>query len=135
MGAAVAAILVAGCARHSATAPSGAGYLTLKAGEHGEVNGIAVTMVRVDADSRCPSDVQCVSAGNAVVAFTLRTPSDPLGSGTAALQFLNTTVEPRSLVRAGYRITLDSLTPYPVSTHTIAPDEYRAFFSVAFLPD
>jgi hypothetical protein len=44
---------------------------------------------------------------------------------------LNTHLEPHSTDFAGYRVRLDSLLPYPVSTRTIEPDEYLAYFTVS----
>lgn len=131
----VAVITASGCPRNGTTTPVGPASLSLRSGEAGDADGIGIMMIDVENDSRCPSDVQCVSAGNAVVAFTLRLPGMPPGSGTAAKQVLNTTVEPRSMDVPGYRIRLDSLTPYPVSTHVIAQDEYTAFFTVTTLPN
>ena len=77
----------------------------------------------VTEDSRCPSNVVCVWAGNGQVALTLSTPSD------ARDVLLNTTSEPRRIEFAGIRIALASLAPYP-SGEPIDPADYVATFEV-----
>jgi len=132
---AAAALISGACANKSPTQATGTHSAVLQQGEVALVAGVFnLSLIRVDNDSRCPTDVTCASAGDATVVFTA-VPPGPNGIGTAAMQFLHTNTEPRSLVLSGYRITLDSLSPRPVSTHVIAQGEYRAYMSVAFLPD
>lgn len=80
-------------------------------------------------DSRCPIDVTCVTAGNAVVVFTAS-----VGSLTLPVvppeQFVNTTEEPQSATYNGFTFRLDSLLPRPLSTHAITQDEYVAYMTV-----
>lgn len=64
----------------------------------------ALRYVGVDSDSRCPPDVQCIHAGNAVVAFRW-TPS-----GGAGQDFMLSTPEPPRARNLGQRrLTLLSL--------------------------
>jgi len=78
-----------------------------------------VWFIRVSEDSRCPTDVQCVWAGNGVVDLAIR------GSlGDVEHVRLNTLEEPRSLTRHGLEIRLMELLPYPVSTGSIDPADY-----------
>ena len=129
------AILITGaCSSKSPTQANGPHSAILRQGEVTLIGGVFnLTLIRVDNDSRCPTDVLCVSAGDATVVFTA-VPPGPLGIA-AALQFVHTNAEPRSLVLSGYRITLDSLLPRRISTHVIAQSEYVAYMSVVFLPD
>lgn len=131
---AAAALIAAACSSGSPTQSTGTHSVVLRSGTVTQVgDALNFTLIRVDNDSRCPTDVQCVSAGDATVVFTA-VPPGPLGI-TAAQQFLHTNAEPRSLVLSGYRITLDSLLPRPITTHVIAQSEYIAYLSVVSLPD
>ena len=101
---------------------------TLAPGETVLVNGEALTVkfVGVPSDSRCPTGVQCIWAGDAVTTVTLTK------TGFAAESFdLHTTLEPHSASYQGYTITLVNLDPYPNSrTGPIRPNAYRATFIV-----
>jgi len=79
----------------------------------------------VSNESRCPSDVQCVWAGNAVVHLNLTSTGNP-GSDVA----LNTTLDPKSADYAGYRVTLVGLKPYPRSGSPIPAGDYVASLRV-----
>ena len=77
----------------------------------------------VPEDSRCPSDVNCVWAGNAVVTVELTE-----GQCTTTLR-LNTHQNPQSPenAKAGpYRVKLVKLDPYPRSTQKISAGDYTA---------
>jgi hypothetical protein len=125
-----AALLGAACGRSGPSAPLPPGVLALHPGESLSASGeAAVTFVRVDGDSRCPGDVQCVWSGNAGVVVTVR-----VGTQVSDERTLNTHLEPHSTDFAGIRVRLDSLLPYPVSTRTIEPDEYLAYFTVSRPP-
>jgi hypothetical protein len=80
-----------------------------------------VSFLGVRADSRCPVDVLCVWQGDADVEIGVR-----FGMGPTVPYVLHTGVEPRSVVVGGYRITLVSLRPAPVSTTSIPPEQYVA---------
>ncbi|MDX1420507.1 MAG: hypothetical protein R3181_11120 [Rubricoccaceae bacterium] len=68
------------------------------------------------SDSRCPADVNCVRAGEAVTAFSF---VGPRSIGEVRLQipgYADAETEPRpeqSATRGGLRFTLLALTPYP----------------------
>jgi hypothetical protein len=87
-----------------------------------------VAFLEVSSDSRCPTDVVCIWAGNATVEIGLA-----VGMGPTYPFTLNTLLDPRSVDFSGYRVTLVDLTPYPVSTRRIPPDEYRAHLWVTLL--
>jgi hypothetical protein len=87
-------------------------------------DGISVLLDSVLNDSRCPTDVVCIWAGNAEARFVIK-------RGVEETKFnLNTTLRPRDTTINGYKITLLDLLPYPVSKHQIAPEEYYAHISV-----
>jgi hypothetical protein len=87
----------------------------------------------VNEDSRCPSDVMCVWAGNAAVEIGVS-----FGMGPTTRYVLNTIGDPAFVDVGGYRITLIDLQPYPVSTSRIPPASYLATFrfqQVVYPPD
>jgi hypothetical protein len=80
--------------------------------------------LRVSGDSRCPADAVCIQGGDALV--HVRATHD------ARTDYeLHTGDESQStIVHAGLRLTLIELQPYPFSSRTIQPGEYRATFTV-----
>ena len=76
-------------------------------------------------DSRCPSDVQCVWAGNAVVGLSLRQ-----GEGPATDAVLNTTLDPKITKFGGYTIKLVGLKPVPDTGKAISGGEYVATLEI-----
>lgn len=83
--------------------------------------GLAVRFNGVSDDSRCPVDVQCVWAGNAVVRLSVVSP------GTAGMDLsLNTTLDPKSGTFAGYVLRLIGLKPAPRSGTSIPATGYVA---------
>jgi hypothetical protein len=71
---------------------------------------LAITFVRVAEDSRCPTNVQCVHAGNATVGLILQ----ERGEATRAV-VLDTHDEDRTVSHEGYVISIVDLQPWPVS--------------------
>lgn len=96
---------------------------SLGVGQEARLGVLRLMFTGVTEDSRCPSDVVCVWAGNAAVEIDVS-----LGMGPSVRYVLNTTVDPRSADVGGYRITLLDLRPYPVSTSRIPPASYVATF-------
>jgi hypothetical protein len=84
-----------------------------------------VGFMEVSSDSRCPTDVLCIWAGNAAVEIALA-----LGEGPSYPFTLNTFDHPASVEFSGYRVTLLDLTPHPLSTMPIQPGDYRAHLQV-----
>lgn len=95
----------------------------LSPGQEARIQGTAVTVrfSRVSDDSRCPVDVQCVWAGNAVVHLSLT--STQSGSVESAL---NTTLDPKAVSFGGLSIRLVGLRPAPRSGSRIADADYVA---------
>jgi hypothetical protein len=133
----VAVICFSACATPSQPLPAGGVSPTIQVQTGSEfdivVNQQAVvegTPVRirfngVSNESRCPSDVQCVWAGNAVARLGLTSTGNP--DSNAAL---NTTLDPKFAYYAGYRISLVGLKPYPRSGSPISAGDYVATLRV-----
>ena len=108
-------LVAAGCGRllepaGQMTASSPA-EVVLGAGQQVKVDGqILVRFLSVPADSRCPANAECFWAGDAAVALVSST-----GSGPTYADTLHTPLDPKSVLRSGYRITLLEVMPYPVA--------------------
>lgn len=69
---------------------------------------LTIVFSRVVEDSRCPTDVECVWAGNAKIELRLA------GSNAKpASLYLNTMLSPRTAAYGDYQLSLLSLQPYP----------------------
>lgn len=87
--------------------------------------GLTVSFQAVPSDSRCPTGVQCVWAGNAVVQVVLSKDGKAFGAE------LNTNQEPTSVAYLNYNVALVSLAPYPTANGgAISQSQYRATFVV-----
>jgi len=125
------ALFVSACASPSQPGPAG-GISTgiqvpvgrefdLGFGQEGRVQGtsIVIRFSGVTEDSRCPADVQCVWAGNALARLVLSS-----NAGPASDAALNTTLEPRAVVFSGHRIRLVGVKPLPRSGPAIPAGDY-----------
>ena len=95
----------------------------LAVGQEGRIQGtlVSVRFNSVGEDSRCPSDVQCVWAGNAVVRLSFSS-----GEGPSTEASLNTTLDPKTFAFGGYTFRLAALKPAPKSGSGIPVSEYVA---------
>jgi hypothetical protein len=123
-------LLVTGCDEKGPAAPSVPldRQFTLAAGESASVAGtpLRIRFIRVSGDSRCPADALCIQGGDALVHIRAES-----GTGPAEYE-LHTGDSSRAAVsHAGYRIELAMLQPYPFSSRTIQPGEYRATLNVS----
>lgn len=101
---------------------------TLAPGEVATVRDIDVNVqfVNVSGDSRCPADAICIQGGDALVHIRV------LDGGATSAYELHTGDSSRATVTHNQlRIALVELQPYPFSSRTIAPGEYRATLSVS----
>jgi hypothetical protein len=126
LAAALGAALVAGTACSSSpTAPSP----VVDVGQRFEIGpgdtvavkdaGLSLRFERVVTDSRCPGDAICITAGEAVLAFTLSRSGSPVPLSLS-------TASPRQHVAAGWVLILSELTPYPFASRPpIDPKDYR----------
>ena len=96
----------------------------LKPGQQISLKGtkLRIQFAAVSNDSRCPSDVTCVWAGNAAVRLdvsTNRSNGKSLTLNTAKVSSLATEADYR-----GYKVKLVDLSPYPRSDRKIAAGDY-----------
>jgi len=107
------------------TGPEVDSEFTLVVGERATLDAIqaSVRFLAVAEDSRCPSQAQCVWAGDGAVVLEIA----PAG-GDEAEETLHTNPEsgPGAVALAGYELTLLRLDPYPVIPGDIESDAYRA---------
>lgn len=120
-------LLVAGCAGPTQPdrVPNNEPF-DLRLGESAlTTDDIRIKFDTVRSDSRCPSDVNCVRAGEAVIALTLSKEGEiPVG------RELDTTPARSSTTFLNFTITLSQLQPYPRSDRPIQPGDYIATFIV-----
>jgi hypothetical protein len=123
------ALASAACAGPSEPADVPVGQqFELAAGESARAgtNPVTVRFVSVPQDSRCPVDVQCVTAGDATVRLELSG-----GGGATTTAELHTNAEPRSAPQGSYEVELLDLRPAPRSTRPTAPGDYVAVLRIS----
>lgn len=87
--------------------------------------GLRIKFVELVEDSRCPTDTNCVWAGNAKITIRVRGTRGPAKTLT-----LNSTLQPQTASYGGYEFRLTGLTPQPRSNIRINPNGYRATIEV-----
>lgn len=104
--------------------------IVLAPGQAAEVPtaSLRIRMDSVVSDTRCPTDVTCIQAGDAVIQIFVT------GHGGPADYQLHTTETPTSVRHGELTIALVQLLPQPVSTRTIEAHEYRATLRVSREP-
>ena len=76
---------------------------------------------RVSGDSRCPADAVCIQGGDAIVHVQAS------GVGDSTTLELHTGDSSRAWATyGGVKVALMELQPYPFSSQTITPGDYRA---------
>jgi hypothetical protein len=117
------------CAEKSPTAPTVPlnERFTLAPGETVSVDnaGFRIQFLRVSGDSRCPADVVCIQGGDALV--HIRVPGEV---DTVEYELHTGDTSRASVAHGAARIELLELQPYPFSSKTIAPEDYRATLRV-----
>jgi hypothetical protein len=89
-----------------------------------EDTSVRVQFVGVSGDSRCPADALCIQGGDALVHVRVT-------DGETREYDLHTGDEQRTVISHGaVRIALINLQPYPFSSRTIQPEDYRASLRV-----
>lgn len=103
-----------------------AASFTLSPGQVASVEdaGIQVQFHGVEGDSRCPADALCIQGGDALVRVSVL-------SGGSRRDFELHTGSMQPVRHEDLTIALVELAPYPFSSRTIQPDEYRATLQVA----
>ena len=100
--------------------------LTRGASHHVADTDLTVVFETVVEDSRCPTGVSCVWAGDAAVRIRIEAPAT--ASVTRELH-TNAGFE-REMAHGGVRVRLVSLTPEPGPDGPPRPDDYRATLSI-----
>lgn len=127
-----AALLLAVSACDSATSPSRSARLgeafELRPGEAAAIADelLVVTFEGVSSDSRCPSNVVCIRAGEGVVELALRR----LPSTTGRLTLKTDPLDETTGRFEGYAVRLDTLQPYPAAPEPIPAADYRVRLTV-----
>lgn len=86
---------------------------------------LTIKFLELVEDSRCPTDTQCIWAGNAKIKIQIRK-----NGRDAKTVELNTNLDAQSTTVAGYKIELTGLTPQPRSNIRINRNGYVATFRV-----
>ena len=99
----------------------------LKIGETAKLKpeGMEVEFHSVAEDSRCPTGVNCVWAGNAKILLKVKK-----DAGQPADVELNTNINPKTSRYLEYELRLRELRPYPASDTTIKSSEYEVTLTV-----
>jgi len=99
---------------------------TLARGQVARIDGAGLRLqfVEVTGDSRCPADVVCIQGGDALVHVRV------IDAATTAYELHTGDSSRAAVTHQQVRIALVQLQPFPFSSRTIAPDEYRATFAV-----
>lgn len=118
-------ILIAFVTSLASTAERPARQIKLHIGEQAHVGNLSLEFVAVVQDSRCPVNVQCITAGNAKVQIRIK--NDKSGWITVEL---NTTDQPTSFVHAGNEIRLLEILPKPGEGVSPKQSDYVASFSI-----
>lgn len=86
--------------------------------------GLRIRFLGVRGDSRCPADAVCILGGDALVRIEV------LSFGGGRHEYDLHTGDLRPVVHEGFTIALVKLEPYPFSSQTVQPNEYRATLRV-----
>jgi len=133
-----ASLVIAACSSQpSTTEPvvysqaEAADSITIRVGRTILVGDVRIRFEAVESDSRCPMDVVCVWAGDAVANLVVEKTSTE--SPAVSLR-LHTYLEPRNGVAYGVRIELLTLQPYPRASTPTKADDYVASIRVVASP-
>lgn len=110
------------CAGETPPSPPAEAEVAIPIGSSVRLPGtdILVRFEQVLNDSRCPADVQCITAGDATVVIAAAT-----GAGAARHYELHTTDGAREVTHDAVRMRVADLAPVPQSTRAIPSDAYR----------
>ncbi|HEY1077763.1 MAG TPA: hypothetical protein VGE51_13820 [Fontimonas sp.] len=118
------------CETPTAVAPAINEPFNVQVGDSVVVDGgLRLQFVAVDSESRCPTGVECVSAGSVVV--SLRAQAYDRDEKSFTLETGADSTETVAFDNGFYQVELKGVEPYPVAGREIAADGYCASFSVA----
>lgn len=87
-----------------------------------ETENLNIKFINVTEDSRCPSDVQCIWEGQAIVQISISKDNQNINTFNLTERAGHDELSILSL--NGYSINLKKVEPYPVSTKKIVPNDY-----------
>jgi hypothetical protein len=126
LGAILFAVLTASCVTSTTpTIPLDQNF-TLAPGELIVIDetSIGIRFIGVTGDSRCPADALCIQGGDAIVRIEVH----PNHGDKVTYELHTGSLRP--VVHNGQVIRLIQLDPYPFSSRTIDPKDYRATLRV-----
>lgn len=88
---------------------------------------LKIKFLEVTEDSRCPTGVNCIWAGNAKVKVKI------IGARSSKEFEFNTNMGPKGDTFEGWAITIDELTLAPHADKPVDPKSYKAKFTVTRL--
>ena len=94
-----------------------------------ESEDIKVKLLNVTDDSRCPSDVVCIWAGQVSVLVNITENDESLGDVTLTLGAGNPDLAVKNI--GDYSVKVIEVNPYPISTHKIETSEYIVTLTVS----
>jgi hypothetical protein len=117
-------LLATACDEESPLGPtvSRAERFTLSPGQAAAVRGtdLRIEFAGVSGDSRCPADVVCIQAGEAIVQLRVH------DNRTSTSYELRTAPQRATVTHGSLSIELLDLQPYPFSTRQIQQSDYQA---------
>ena len=123
---ALATVAIAGCSGPTSPDAAAGTPFDLQVGATATLsNGFRIRFERIRSDSRCPLDVVCVRAGEAVIDVSLAA-----SQGSVEVRQMRTDAAGSRIEYADHTIELTGLAPYPRSTQQIDPRDYLATFIV-----
>jgi hypothetical protein len=85
---------------------------------------LKIKFLAVTEDSRCPTGVDCIWAGNAKVKVQI------IGSVRSQVFEFNTNLGPKGDIFDGWAITIDNLTPHPAADKPVDARLYKVKFTI-----
>ena len=113
-------LVLVGFGSFSTVSAKQAQEVSVKINTEARVNGVRVRFVELVEDSRCPTDTNCIWAGNATIRVRVTK------NGRSKMLVLNTNSDPREVSFAGCSFRLSGLTPEPRSNIRINRNGYVA---------
>ena len=86
---------------------------------------LTIKFLELVEDSRCPTGVQCIWAGNGKIKVSVKR-----GTAAAKVFEMDTNGPNNTISHGGYKVTLKDLTPHPAENIRINRNGYVATFSV-----
>ena len=88
-------------------------------------SNLSIRFVELIEDSRCPTDTNCIWAGNGKIRVSIKR-----GNRPAKVFEMDTNGPNKTVTHSGYRITLSDLTPHPASNIRINRNGYVATLQI-----